>query len=35
MDVIDSNYIEMFPITTMNDEEIKKSFDIPDFLRKW
>lgn len=27
MDVIDSNYIEMFPITTRNDEEIKKSFD--------
>ena len=27
MDVIDSNYIEMFPITTKNDEEIKKSFD--------
>ena len=27
MDVIDSNYIEMFPITTRNDEEIKKSFE--------
>ena len=27
MDVIDSNYIEMFPITTRNDEEINKSFD--------
>lgn len=27
MDVIDSNYIEMFPITTRNDEEINKSFE--------
>ena len=28
MDVIDQNYIEMFPITDRNDENIKRSFDL-------